>query len=115
MLTEVFNSVTYYIGKSQQENHAVIDLGRSSSDRNIWFHLADMSSCHVVAILPPDLSRKERGKIIKHGALLCKQHTAKATTEQKVSVTYAPVASITKGQTPGSVTFSAEVKRIIYI
>lgn len=100
MLTEIFESVTYYIGKSQQENHAVIDLGGPT---DLWFHLADMSSCHVVAILPPNISRKERGKIIRHGALLCKLHTAKTKSKSQVSVTYAPIASITKGQTPGSV------------
>ena len=100
MHTEVVDSVTYYIGKSQQENHAVIDLGAPT---DLWFHLADMSSCHVVAILPPNLSRKERGKIIRHGALLCKQHTAKVKEKSQVSVTYAPIASITKGVIPGSV------------
>ena len=107
MKTLLINSVTYYIGKTQQENHDVIDLGFStglSSERNIWFHLADTSSCHVVAILPPNVDRKVRGKIIKQGALLCKQHTAKAATQQHVSVTYAPLSAVIKERTPGSVT-----------
>ena len=114
MKTVLINSVTYYIGKTQQENHDVIDLGFStglSSERNIWFHLANTSSCHVVAIVPEGIPRKERGKIIKQGALLCKQHTAKVAG-QRVSVTYAPMSAITKEQTPGSVTVS-EPKTIV--
>ena len=100
MKTEILNSVTYYIGRTQQENHAVIDLGGPS---DIWFHLDNTSSCHVVAVLPSDTSRKERGKIIKQGALLCKQWTAKVKAQRNVSVTYAPLCHVTKEQTPGSV------------
>ena len=103
MKTLLINSVTYYIGKTQQENHDVIDLGSSS---DLWFHLADTSSCHVVAVLPPNVDRKERGKIIKQGALLCKQHTAKAASQQHVSVTYAPLSAVIKEATPGSVIVS---------
>jgi len=105
MKTLLINSVTYYIGKTQQENHDIIDLGSTgfSSERNIWFHLADTSSCHVVAVLPEDIDRKTRGKIIKQGALLCKQNTAKAAGQQKVTVIYAPLSAVTKESTPGSV------------
>lgn len=109
MKTVLINSVTYYIGKTQQENHDVIDLGSSS---DLWFHLADTSSCHVVAIVPPEIDRKERGKIIKQGALLCKQHTAKAASQKRVTVTYAPLSAVTKEQIPGSVTVS-EPKTIV--
>jgi hypothetical protein len=100
MKTLLINSVTYYIGKTQQENHDVIDLGRPA---DLWFHLADMSSCHVVAALPLGISRKERGKIIKQGALLCKQNTAKASSQQHITVTYASISAILKEAVPGSV------------
>jgi predicted ribosome quality control (RQC) complex YloA/Tae2 family protein len=100
MKTLLINSVTYYIGKTQQENHDVIDIGTPS---DLWFHLADTSSCHVVAVVPPNVDRKARGKIIKQGALLCKQNTAKAASQQKVTVTYAPLSAVTKESTPGSV------------
>jgi len=103
MKTLLINSVTYYIGKTQQENHDVIDLGAPT---DLWFHLADTSSCHVVAVVPEGIDRKARGKIIKQGALLCKQNTAKAATQQHVSVTYAPLSAVIKERTPGSVTVS---------
>jgi predicted ribosome quality control (RQC) complex YloA/Tae2 family protein len=100
MKTLLINSVTYYVGRTQQENHDVIDLGAPT---DLWFHLADTSSCHVVALVPKDLNRKERGKIIKQGALLCKQWTAKAKSQRDVVVTYAPLSGVQKEATPGSV------------
>ena len=93
--------VTFYIGRTQQENHSVIDLARPT---DIWFHLADTSSCHVIALVPAGITRKERGKIIKQGALLCKQWTAKTKSLKNVEVTYAPLSSVKKEGIPGSVT-----------
>jgi len=104
MKTLLLNSVTYYIGRTQQENHAVTDLGGPT---DLWFHLANTSSCHVVAIIPPDTDRKQRGKIIKQAALLCKQHTAKARSQSNVAVTYVPLSSVKKTEIPGAVTVSA--------
>ena len=101
MKTLLIHSVTYYVGRTQQENHDVIDLGAPT---DLWFHLADTSSCHVVAVVPEKLTRKARGKIIKQGALLCKQWTAKATSQHDVRVTYAPISAVQKEEIPGSVT-----------
>lgn len=93
--------VTFYIGTSQQENHDVISLGKST---DIWFHLADMSSAHVVAVLPTiKITRKQRGNIIRRGAYLCKIYTAKAASMSSVSVTYSMIQYVTKTSTPGSV------------
>jgi len=100
MKTLLINSVTYYIGRTQQENHAIIDLGTPT---DLWFHLADTSSCHVVAVVPAGICRKERGKIIKQGALLCKQWTSKAKSQRDVEVTYALLSKVRKEATPGSV------------
>ena len=101
MKTLLINSITYYIGRTQQENHNVIDLGAPT---DLWFHLANTSSCHVVAVVPADISRKERGKIITQGALLCKQWTTKAKSQRAVEVTYAPLSAVQKGTVQGSVT-----------
>lgn len=93
--------VTFYIGTSQQENHDVISLGKPT---DIWFHLADMSSAHVVAILPTiKITRKQRGNIIRRGAYLCKIHTKKTSSMSSVSVTYSTIQHVTKTSTPGSV------------
>jgi predicted ribosome quality control (RQC) complex YloA/Tae2 family protein len=93
--------VTFYIGSSQQENHDVIALGKPD---DLWFHLADMSSAHVVAILPTiKITRKQRGSIIRRGAYLCKIHTAKAASLSSVSVTYSTIKYVTPTSIPGSV------------
>jgi predicted ribosome quality control (RQC) complex YloA/Tae2 family protein len=93
--------VTFYIGRSQQENHAVLDHGKPT---DLWFHLADTSSCHVVAVLPDDCDRKMRGSILRRGADLCKQHTAKSASHRDVAITYTTVANVTKDTIPGRVT-----------
>ena len=66
--------ILFYIGKNQNENFAVIDMG---SEQDLWFHAKDESSCHVVCELPDDINKKELQSIIKTGALLCKINTNK--------------------------------------
>ncbi len=92
--------VTFYIGRSQQENHDVIDFGGPD---DLWFHVADQSSCHVVAVLPVDCDRKQRSKIIRHGARLCKQYTNSVKSSSQVPITYAPIRCVTKDMVPGRV------------
>ena len=92
--------VTFYIGRSQQENHAVLD---DKKPTDLWFHLADTSSCHVVAVLPDDCDRKLRGAILRRGAALCKQHTTKVASQRNVPITYTTVANVAKDTVPGRV------------
>ena len=42
------DTVTFYIGKNQNEHFDIIDKGKQS---DLWFHADGYSSCHVVAIL----------------------------------------------------------------
>ena len=79
--------VVFYIGRTQEENHDVIALG---SPKDLWFHAAERPSCHVVAILPPSLDRKQRGAIIRRGAYLCKTHTTGAPS----AIMFAPLAHV---------------------
>jgi predicted ribosome quality control (RQC) complex YloA/Tae2 family protein len=85
--------VTFYVGRSQQENHAVIDLG---SPDDIWCHLEGISSCHVVAVIPPKADRRLRTTIKRQAAILCKQNTAKAASQRSVPVTCALLKHIQK-------------------
>lgn len=102
--------VTFYIGRSQQENHAVLD---DKKPTDLWFHLAGTSSCHVVAALPDDCNRKMRGAILRRGATLCKEHTAKAASQRGVTVTYTTVSNVIKDIVPGRVTVHDERTIII--
>jgi predicted ribosome quality control (RQC) complex YloA/Tae2 family protein len=103
MKTEQVNlptPVTFYIGRTQHENHAVIDLGGPD---DIWFHVADQSSCHVVAALPMGCDRKQRNKIIRYGANLCKQYTNSVKSAFRVPITYTALRNVTKDIVPGRV------------
>lgn len=106
----VINPVLFYIGTSQQENHAVLDLGEPN---DLWFHLADTSSCHVVAVIPLDLTRKQRGAIIRRGAVLCKMNTRKVTHD--VTVTYAAVKHVKKTSVKGQVMIAENESKAINV
>jgi predicted ribosome quality control (RQC) complex YloA/Tae2 family protein len=115
MKTELFSvaniefPITFYIGRTQQENHSVLDLAKPT---DLWFHLADTSSCHVIAILPNGINRKERGYIIRRGALICKQNTARAASQSRVAVAYTTVQDCIKSDIPGAVSV-ANIRTII--
>lgn len=103
--------VTFYIGRSQEENHDVIALG-SVNERNLWFHASNRPSCHVIAILPPTLDRKQRGAIIRRGAYFCKIYT----TGAPISIMYAPLAHVKPViGAPGQVSVLANESQIINV
>ena len=92
--------IVFYIGKNQNENFKVIDMG---AEDDLWFHAKDESSCHVVCEIPDDIDKKELQYIIKAGALLCKSNTNKLKSLSNVAITYTQIKNITKTKTPGCV------------
>ncbi len=92
--------ILFYIGKNQNENFKVIDMGLED---DLWFHAKDESSCHVVCEIPDDIDKKELQYIIKTGALLCKNNTNKLKSLSNVAITYTQIKNITKTKTPGCV------------
>jgi len=92
--------VIFYIGKNQNENFEVIDKG---SEDDLWFHAADVSSCHVVCQLPPDIDKKMMRYIITTGALLCKNNTNKLKPMKNVNIVYTKIRNIVKTDVPGCV------------
>jgi predicted ribosome quality control (RQC) complex YloA/Tae2 family protein len=94
--------ILFYIGKNQNENFKVIDMG---VEDDLWFHAKDESSCHVVCEIPDDIDidKKELQSIIKTGALLCKNNTNKLTSLSNVAIIYTQIKNITKTKTPGCV------------
>lgn len=63
------DTITYYIGKNAIGNFEIIDM---ANDTDMWFHVADKPSCHVIACLPNKIKRNDMRYIIKIGAMLCK-------------------------------------------
>lgn len=92
--------ITFHIGKNQNENFEVIDNG---CKEDIWFHAKDISSCHVVCEVPPDIGKKEMRYIIKSGALLCKNNTQKLKSLKNVEIIYTKIENVTKTNVPGCV------------
>lgn len=95
--------IIYVIGQNQQENHQVLD---NADPADIWFHIDGMSSAHVVARLgglKPALDRKQRGKALKQGAVLCKSHTAKAVSLKSIPIVYTECRHVEKTAVSGTV------------
>ena len=85
--------IVFHIGKNKEDNFEVIDNGKSK----------DISSCHVVCELPEDIDKKDMRYIIKTGALLCKNNTAKLKSQKNVEVIYTQIQNVTKTKIPGCV------------
>jgi predicted ribosome quality control (RQC) complex YloA/Tae2 family protein len=92
--------ITFYIGQNKNENFDVINKG---NPEDLWFHAQNISSCHVVAIIPNDISKSDRRYIIKVGALLCKKHTNKLASMNCVEIVYTEVKNLEKTKVPGCV------------
>jgi len=96
--------ITYYIGTNQTDNYKVIDSSINPND--VWFHVNDCSSCHVLMVLPTAIShinKKTYKKMIKRGALLCKENTKKTVSMQNVNITYTQLKNVFKTTHVGSV------------
>ena len=102
--------ITFYIGQHQNENFDVIDKGQPE---DLWFHANETSSCHVVASIPKDISRKDIKYIIKAGALLCKKYTNKLKGITEIEIVYAQIKNIEKTQCAGCV--KVKNKKILII
>ena len=92
--------IIFYIGKNQNENFEVIDKGTND---DLWFHAADVSSCHVVCQVPLDIDKKGMRYIITTGALLCKNNTNKLKTMKNVNIIYTKICDVVKTDVPGCV------------
>ena len=91
--------VEYRVGQHARENMELIAMSRSE---DLWFHIRDRPSCHVVATLPPHDTKKQLRKIAVQGAVICKQ-CSKYKSEHHVSVMYTPIANVEMTETVGSV------------
>jgi predicted ribosome quality control (RQC) complex YloA/Tae2 family protein len=99
-IEKIKDDVTFRIGENAQENYDLID---DSNPDDIWFHLNNNSSSHVVASIPEGLKRKEKGYIIRRGALLCKNDNAKSRTQKQVGIIFTAIRNVKKTDIVGSV------------
>ena len=99
----IVSDVVYYIGTNAKDNHSVIDKG---TPNDLWFHIVNIPSCHVVVKLPDECDKKELHSIIKKGSLLCKQNTKRVASLNNVEIMYAPIKNISKTHVAGEVLVS---------
>jgi len=90
-IAQLKRNITFYIGTNAVDNFTAIEAG---SPEDIWFHADDASSCHVVAVVPEDIDRKEKLWIIKRGSLLVKQHTKKFVSIKNLPIIYTEIQNI---------------------
>ena len=102
--------ITFHIGQNKNENFDIIDKGEPD---DLWFHSNDMSSCHVIANVPDNLSNKQKKYVIKAGALLCKKYTNKLKNLNNVEIIYTKIKNIEKTECLGCVKVKNENKIII--
>lgn len=103
MKTELFNynntTYTIIIGKNKNENWSIID---DASGNDLWFHIAEMPSCHVILQNNEKINSVPR-QVIKRCAYLCKIHSS-AKTVAKCDVIYTAISNVKKTDIVGQVT-----------
>ena len=103
MKTELFNYnntiYTIIIGKNKNENWAIID---DASGTDLWFHISEIPSCHVLLKNDEKLRLVPR-QVIKRCAYLCKINSA-AKTVSNCDVVYATISNVKKTDIVGQVT-----------
>jgi len=95
-----FNNEIYtiYIGRNKEENNDLID---GADIQDIWFHVQDMPSCHVLLKHNTNI-KKYPNQVIKRCAYLCKIHS-NAKTMNKCNVIYTCISNIEKTNVMGMV------------
>lgn len=93
--------ITFLVGTCAQDNFDAIDI---SDPDDIWFHVKDFSSCHVIAKMPAGekMDKKLIRSIIKQGALLCK-HESRYSSVKNLAIIYTKVENVQKTDIVGSV------------
>jgi len=105
--TQLIDPIEFLIGKNEKDNFNIIDM---SGPNDLWFHLSDYPSCHVIAKLPENIHKENLKYIIKKGAILCKQNS-KYKSEKDISIIYTFIKNIKKTEKIGCV-ISTNTKNI---
>lgn len=95
--------ITFHIGKSASGNFDIID---NADENDLWFHVDNEPSSHVVANIPNNIDRKNVKYIIKQGAILCKQNSKFKKSKMAVNIIYTRVKNVSKTNIIGKVEIS---------
>lgn len=100
-ISGVSEPVEFWIGCNAQDNFDMLDV---ANEDDLWFHVNNESSGHVIASLPDNinLNKKQLNKIIIQGGVMCKKHS-KYRSEKDLEIIYAKVIDIVKTHNIGKV------------
>lgn len=100
-IDSINNSIEFLVGENAQDNFNIIDC---SNPHDIWFHIENNPSCHVIAVIPEEsnYNKKQLHKIAVQGCVICKQYS-KYASKQKISVIYTEIENVCKLDKVGSV------------
>jgi predicted ribosome quality control (RQC) complex YloA/Tae2 family protein len=112
-IPKINETITYSIGTNAQDNFDIID---AAEETDLWFHVDNQPSCHVVASIPnaEKYNHKEIAYIAKQGACICKQYS-KYASQKKLPIIYSKIIDITKSPTQIGTVMTNGNAKIIYI
>ena len=90
------------VGNSAQENWEIID---DSHQNDIWFHLEDLPSCHVILKTLNNKLKDFNKQTFIHCASICKVNS-KYKFHKNIEVIYTCIKNIKKAEEVGSVSAS---------
>jgi predicted ribosome quality control (RQC) complex YloA/Tae2 family protein len=96
----VYDECTYTImvGESAQDNWDVID---ASDENDLWFHVNNIPSCHVVLkVIDNKMPHKS---VLIYCACLCKEGSKAKKSNSKTNIIYTEIKNVKKDKTVGSV------------
>jgi predicted ribosome quality control (RQC) complex YloA/Tae2 family protein len=106
---KIKENIDFYVGENAEENQHIV---LNADPEDLWFHLADKSSPHVLAMISDkNIDRKYVRLIVVQGSLLCKQNS-KCKSDKKVDIIYTKMKNVIPTETVGSVQTS-NTKHII--
>lgn len=95
--------ITFHVGKSAAGNFDIID---NANENDLWFHINNESSAHVIADVPDSVDRKNLKYIAKHGAIMCKQNSRFKKSKTPVDIIYTKIKNVEKTKILGKVEIS---------
>ena len=110
LFTHGTKDYTISIGQNKEENWQLID---SSEPNDVWFHIDDQPSCHVVLKNENNIKLRDFPRqVLKRASYLCKINSA-AKRSPKCDVIYTLISSITKTSVVGQVAVANTCAKLI--
>lgn len=121
-ITVIFNSgkesiqVEYLKGDNQDDNDKIIDYSKNTGNRDIWFHIKDTPSSHIVALMPNSASLpiSTLNDIITKGCMLYFEYNAEKYKNTKtLDIMYTEIQNVSKTKTKGLVNVTNQFSKKI--